>query len=132
MSLRLQGIRVLVIEDHEDSRAGYELLFGHEGARVQGAASAEEALAAIPAFQPHVLLSDLGLPEMDGLAFIRRLRSWPADRGGHCPAIALSGSPEARASALAVGYQAYVIKPADPLQLVGLIRELANPDEVTS
>ena len=127
MSYGLRGVRVLILEDHEDSRLGYEALFSHQGARVLGAASAEEALEQVAGFQPDVIVSDLSLPRVDGFAFIRTLRKWPAERGGRCPAVALSGlGPGERASALADGYQAFVVKPADPQHLVSLMSELVR------
>jgi CheY-like chemotaxis protein len=126
--MSLRGVRVLILEDHEDSRLGYEALFSHQGARVLGTASAEEALEKLSSFRPDVILSDLSLPRVDGFAFIRTLRKFPPERGGRCPAVALSGrtGPVERASALADGYQAFVAKPADPQQLVSLMSELAH------
>lgn len=127
MTSRLQGVRVLVLEDHEDSRLGYETLFKHQGARVMGTSNAEEALEQISTFQPDVIISDLSLPRVDGFAFIRRLRAYPAEQGGRCPAVALSGLGAAeRSSALAVGFQAVVMKPADPQQLLRLMSELVH------
>jgi CheY-like chemotaxis protein len=127
MSSGLRGVRVLILEDHEDSRLGYEALLSHQGARVLAAASAEEALEQVAGFQPDIIVSDLSLPRVDGFAFIRTLRRWPAERGGRCPAVALSGmGPTERATALADGYQAFVVKPADPQHLVNLLTELAQ------
>src|SRR5262245_54563545 len=127
MSSRLQGVRVLVLEDHEDSRLGYETLFKHQGARVMGASSAEEALEQISTFRPDVIISDLSLPRVDGFAFIRRLRGSPPEQGGLCPAVALSGlGPAERSSALAEGFQAVVVKPADPQHLLKLMSELVR------
>jgi CheY-like chemotaxis protein len=127
MEARLQGVRVLVLEDHEDSRLGYEALLRHQGARVCGAADAEEALQQISTFQPDVIISDLSLPRVDGFAFIRRLRGSPPEQGGRCPAVALSGlGPAERSSALAEGFQAVLVKPADPQQLLRLMSELVG------
>ena len=126
--MSLRGVRVLILEDHEDSRLGYEALFSHQGARVLGTASAEEALEKLSSFRPDVILSDLTLPRVDGFTFIRTLRNWPAEQGGLCPAVALSGrsAPGDRDSALAHGYQAFVVKPADPQHLVSLMSELVR------
>src|SRR6266851_342869 len=79
--LRLDGVRVLLVEDDEDTREVLTLGLELQGAEVQAVGCARDALRAVDGFVPHVILSDIGLPDEDGLALIRKLRKLPASRG---------------------------------------------------
>jgi len=85
------------------------------GAVVESAASAPEALDKLQSFQPHVLLSDIGLPEEDGYDLLRKIRALGASSGGAVPAVALTGYAREQdyQAALAAGYQAFVAKPVN-------------------
>jgi CheY-like chemotaxis protein len=76
------GLRILVVDDEPDARDLVATLLERCGASVRVAASAREALAEMKRFRPDVLLSDLAMPDEDGYALIRRIRSLPASEGG--------------------------------------------------
>src|SRR5438132_1029717 len=79
--LAVEGVRVLIVEDDEDTREFLTLGLELHGAEVEAVASAREALAAVREFGPHVILSDIGLPDEDGLSLIRKVRQLPAAQG---------------------------------------------------
>ena len=127
-ALDLRGVRVLVVDDQPDARALIERLLGECGARVWGASSAMEALEAMPVARPHVLVSDIGMPGMDGFELLRRIRALGEDRGGCVPAIALTAfaRPEDGASALGAGFEVHFTKPADASRLIAAVATLAD------
>src|SRR4051812_23375457 len=71
----LAGLRILLVEDHEDTREGMAIALKTRGAVIATAASAAEGRDALTRFDAHVIISDIGMPGEDGYAFIRRLRS---------------------------------------------------------
>ncbi len=124
----LQGLKVLVLDDEQDARQLVEAVLSNGGARVMLAESAVDALAAISTFQPDVIISDIGMPEEDGYAFIRRLRSLSREQGGRTPAIALTAYARAedRRKALMAGFQNHAAKPIEPQELVMVVANLAG------
>jgi PAS domain S-box-containing protein len=124
----LAGVRVLVVEDSEDARLLLAQVLTERGAEVRTAASADEGLAALSVSRPHVLISDIEMPGTDGYAFLRAVRSRPAEDGGGVPAIAVTayGRLEDRVRSLAAGYQMHVAKPVDPVELVAVVASLAR------
>jgi signal transduction histidine kinase/ActR/RegA family two-component response regulator len=124
----LHGLRVLVCEDDADSRELLNEVLSSEGATVRLAAEASEALHHVRDFRPDVLVSDIGLPMVDGYALIRRIRQLREDQGGRTPAIALTayaGGEDAR-RAFSAGYQLHVTKPVDPAELAIRVANLAG------
>jgi PAS domain S-box-containing protein len=87
---RLDGLRVLVVDDEQDTREMLKAGLGQCGAEVTAAGSAAEALEALVAGAPDVLISDIGMPGEDGYELIRKVRALPAEEGGKVPAIALT------------------------------------------
>jgi hypothetical protein len=83
-------------------------------------------LTVLDDWQPDAILSDIGMPDMDGYEFVRALRQRPAHLGGLIPALALTAYARAadRDAALRAGYQAHLAKPVDPVDLVRTIMEL--------
>ncbi len=116
----LQGARLLVVDDERDARELLAVLLGRAGAVVRTAGSATEALEMIAAEVPDVLVSDIGMPVMDGYDLIRELRAKGAAEGGGIPAIALTAysRSEDRTKALTAGFNAHIPKPVEPLELV--------------
>ena len=123
----LSGARVLVVDDEPDTRDLVQRLLEEHGAEVVAAASAEEALALVEARSIDVLVSDLGMPGMDGFALIRELRSGRRHDASRLPAVALTAfvRPEDRRRALASGYQAHIEKPIDPMELIAAVGALS-------
>ena len=126
----LHGIRVLVVDDDEDARVLLQMTLSRYGAAVTTAASARDAMAAIDRAAPHVVLSDIGMPQEDGYDLLRRLRARPAERGGSIPAIAVTAYASAadRSSTEAAGYQAHVAKPFEPGDVARLVRRLVTSE----
>jgi signal transduction histidine kinase len=122
----LAGVRVMVVDDDRDARELLTATLGYYGADVTAADSAAEALALLPEVRPDVLLSDIGMSGEDGYSFIRRVRSLPADRGGHIPAVAITAYATAadRAAAMSSGFQLHVPKPFDPIELARTVQRL--------
>jgi CheY-like chemotaxis protein len=125
-ALSLDGVQVLVVDDDPDARGLLRMLLEGVGARVDTAASADEALLSISHSAPHVLVSDVGMPGKDGYALIRELRA--AKLRSDVAAIAITGlgRPQDRIDLLRAGFQAHVVKPVEPDELVALIRALAR------
>jgi CheY-like chemotaxis protein len=123
----LRGFSILVVEDDADARESLRLTLETYGARVVVSDSAMAALDAINKERPDVLVSDIGLPEMDGYALISARRYHEAVVGAPLlPAIALTayGRIEDRARAFGAGFQAHLIKPVEAEKLAAVIMSL--------
>jgi CheY-like chemotaxis protein len=122
----LEHLRVLLVEDDPDSRDAIASLLREFGAEVQAVASAEEAVRALEALPPDVLLSDIGMAHEDGYSLIRRVRQLLPARGGNVPAAALTAftSPQDSRRALEAGFQAHMAKPVDSRELISLVNRL--------
>jgi PAS domain S-box-containing protein len=127
-AIALQGIRVLVVEDDPDTREFLTRLLDSHGALVVSTASAREALDNFHQARPQILLSDIGLPDMDGYQLIQRIRQQDASAGGTIPAIALTAYARSddRTRALRAGYQAHVVKPVEAAELLATIESFAE------
>ncbi|HEX3531344.1 MAG TPA: response regulator [Thermoanaerobaculia bacterium] len=123
----LRGLRVLVVEDEDDTRELLVTALEQCGAEVAAAASVAAALEQLDEQVPDVLVSDLAMPVADGYSLIRQVRARPSERGGQVPAAALTAYARAedRARALAAGFQMHVPKPIDPSALVRMVANLA-------
>jgi signal transduction histidine kinase len=120
----LKGLEVLIVEDSEDTLKLLSAMFAREGARVLTATSASEALEHAGSSRPSLVISDIGMPDVDGYEFLQRLKAMPGMKA--VPAIAISGyaSDDDRQRALGVGYLALVPKPIDIDGLFDLIHDL--------
>jgi PAS domain S-box-containing protein len=120
---RLTGLRILSVDDDPHTREMLQEALERAGAVVTSAASASEALEKLRSFQPHVVVSDIGLPEEDGYDLLRKMRTLSAADGGTTPAVALTGyaREQDRKAALAAGYQAFVAKPVNLEELATAI-----------
>ena len=125
---RLDGIRVLVIEDDADSRDLVAAVLAQSGAVTFTAASAGDGMSMARRVRPDVLVCDLAMPDEDGLAVVRKLKSWAAEVGVTLPALALSAYARAedRDRALTVGFDLYMTKPVEPSDLVRAVARLAR------
>jgi PAS domain S-box-containing protein len=125
---RLDGLKILVVDDEPDTRAMLKVGLGQCGAEVVAAASAAEALEAIEKSVPDLLISDIGMPDEDGYELIRRVRRLPQDAGARVPAIALTAYArvEDRMQALRAGYQMHVPKPVELAELAAVAASLVR------
>jgi PAS domain S-box-containing protein len=122
----LQGVRILVVDDDEDSRNLLATILSKGGATVETVGSAHAALAAFHTGRPDVLISDIGMPGEDGYSLIRKVRG--VDGGRRVPAIALTAfaRSEDRIRALSAGFNMHVPKPVEPTELLMVISSLLH------
>ena len=124
----LDGMNVLVVDDDWDSRELVTVVLKASGAEVVSVTSAIEALRELALRRFDVLLSDVGMAEMDGYALISQIRQLPAERGGTIPAAALTAYAgiENQRRALSAGYQVHIPKPIGPSELITAVARLAE------
>jgi PAS domain S-box-containing protein len=125
---RIEGLRLLVVDDEQDTLALVGEVLREQGAEVHVAVSADEALSKLASVHPDVIVSDVGMPQVDGYALIRTIRALPPEQGGRTPAVALTayaGADDAR-RAYAAGYQVHVTKPVEPMQLATVVANLGG------
>lgn len=127
-AVTLAQLTVLAVDDEPDALALIRQVLEAQQARVVTAASAQEALEVFESTRPHVLLADIGMPDVDGYELIRQVRSLRADQGGTVPAAALTAfaRSEDRTRALLAGYQTHLAKPVEPVELVAAVASLAG------
>ncbi len=125
---RLAGVRVMVVEDEDDTRELLKTALEQCGAEVVDFGSVPAALDSFERGAPDVLLSDLGMPGEDGYSLIRQIRERPPEQGGRVPAAALTAYARAedRQRALDSGFQTHLAKPFDPAELVATVARLAG------
>ena len=125
-TLDLSELKILVVDDDVDSREFITFALEQYGAVARAVASAGEALEALALEKPDLLLSDIGMPEMDGYMLIRQIRAMPPEQGGQICAIALSAYASQGDSqlALAAGFQKHLAKPVEPAELIAVIATL--------
>jgi PAS domain S-box-containing protein len=119
---RLDGVRVLVVDDHPENRTFLRAVVASCGAEVDAAESVAEAFRIFDAKMPDVLVSDLAMPVEDGYSLLYRLRMREAERGRRIPALAVSAYGENdRAKVLAAGFDEFIPKPVHPADLARAI-----------
>ena len=125
---RLDGVRVLVVDDCAAIRRLLAMTLEECGAAVTAVGTAEAALEAVVRERPDVLVSDLEMPNKGGYWLIGQVRALPPEQGGTTPAAALTGlaGPEHRASALRAGFQQHIEKPVNLHVLVGALASLTH------
>jgi signal transduction histidine kinase len=125
--IKLQGIRVLVVDDEADAREMVKRVLAAAGADVTTAGSAAEALKLIQGCKPHVLISDVGMPNEDGYELIRKVRML-GEGIGSIRAVALTAYArlEDRTKAMLSGYQMHLSKPVDARELIVTVATLAG------
>jgi CheY-like chemotaxis protein len=124
----LGGIRVLVVDDDEDTRDIVERVLSRRGADVITVPSAVAALETFGRERFDVLLVDIMMPGIDGYEFMRTIRALPGDKGGRVPAATLTAraGPDDRLDSLRAGFQSHLRKPVDPGELVEVVATLAG------
>ncbi len=124
---QIVGLRVLVVDDEPDACEVIAATLRHAGAIVTTADSVAKALDALHEFKPDVLLSDIAMPDQDGYMLVRLIRQRNADDYRDLPAIALTAYARAedRANALSAGFQAHLVKPINPTEMLNCIAHLS-------
>jgi PAS domain S-box-containing protein len=125
---RLDGLRVLVVDDEQDAREYVKRLLEGCGAEVVIAGSAPEALRVLARERPAVMVCDIGMPNEDGYELIRKVRLLATDQGGLTPAAAVTAysREEDQRKSLELGFQFHLSKPVEPAHLIGVVAELAK------
>ena len=123
-----RDVRILVVDDDPDARAMIAMLLEDRDAQVICADSAEAAMRQVQAQVPDLMISDIGMPQVDGYELVRRLRALPAEAGGQVPAIALTAfaRSEDRTRALLAGYQLHLAKPIEPAELYAAVSSVLD------
>ncbi|HUF91976.1 MAG TPA: ATP-binding protein [Candidatus Limnocylindria bacterium] len=126
--LDLAGVTVLVVDDEADARDLVALVLTECRAGVVTAGTAEEALAAVERYRPDVMVSDVGMPDVDGYELLKRVRGLGHARGGSLPAVALTAfaRSEDRTRALRAGYLLHIAKPVEPTELAAAVASVVG------
>lgn len=125
---RLDGVSVLIVDDEPDGRELVARILHGRGAQPACASSALEALQTLKAHHFDILLSDVGMPDMDGYDLMRRVRHMDGSRSSPLPAIAITAyaRPEDRQRSLLAGFQMHLSKPIEARELVAGIASLIH------
>ena len=126
--LRIEGFKVLIVDDDRESREVMLEALRGDGASVFAVTSASEAIVALRVFKPDVVLSDIAMPGRDGYAVLAGVRAFETELGRHVPVAAVTAyaRPEDRARAIAAGFDEYVAKPVDPAALAFVVATLGD------
>lgn len=116
------GMRVLIVDDYPDSAASSELLLSLLGCVCRIAQTGEAALEIAAAFEPELVLLDIGLPDISGYDVARALRVRQRDRPLFLAAVTGWGQPQDRVRALAAGFDLHVLKPTDASTIQDILR----------
>jgi PAS domain S-box-containing protein len=124
----LKDLRILIVDDEADTRLLLTTIIEGSGANARTANSAVEAFQILGEFKPHLLISDIAMPEEDGYSLIQKLRNLSSEEGSDIPAIALTAyaREEDRNRALEAGFQRHLAKPINPDDLIVVISELVD------
>lgn len=124
----LAGLRILVVDDEEDARSLLVSILEQCEAEVEAVPSAAEAMEKLRDRRPDVLLSDIAMPDEDGLALMRRIRALAPDQGGRIAAVAITALArvEDRTRALKAGFNLHLPKPVDPAELLAAIANVTG------
>jgi hypothetical protein len=124
---KLDGLRALIVDDEADTLELIQRLLENQGALVTTVRSGDEALRLLATHTPDVLISDIGMPGMDGYQFMRRMRA-AEPKGKRTPALALTAfaRPDDRKLAILAGYQAHLAKPFDMAELAIVVAGLVG------
>ena len=124
----VQGLRVLIVDDDEDTRDILEMILTDAGAVVACADSVNRAFELLVSARPQIIISDIDMPFENGHSFLRNLRSVLDEDGGQTPAIALTGctSAEDRARVLASGFNLHLAKPTTSGAVLRALADIAR------
>lgn len=122
----LSDVWIMLVDDEPDNLELLQFILSEEGAIVSPFTSPAAAFQSLIQSPPDLLVSDIGMPEMDGCELIQRVRTLPPHLGGQVPAIALTAFAQRtdQERVIAAGYQTYLVKPIDPTQVIAAIKNL--------
>jgi signal transduction histidine kinase/ActR/RegA family two-component response regulator len=122
----LSGLKILIVDDDNEAGKLVALVLGQLGADAQAVTSVAAAVKMLRSFQADIVVSDIAMPGEDGYAMMRRLREIEPELGRQIPTMALTayGRPEDRSRILASGFQKYIQKPVEPVELARAIESL--------
>lgn len=123
----LRDLSILIVEDEINSLDAFAELLNFAGAKTISVSSAAEAMIALDNYQPHILISDIGMPGEDGISLIKNIRKRSAKQNGQIPAVALSAyaAKTEIAQALLAGFNAHLAKPFNVIDLIICIADLS-------
>jgi len=124
----LADVRVLLVDDDQDTLQVLSVMLVDSGAKVETADSAAAAIEVLQWYRPDVLVSDLAMPKEDGYSLIKKIRSLESELEGQLPAVALTSHVriEDRTRALSAGFNMFVPKPVEPEELISAIANLSE------
>jgi signal transduction histidine kinase/CheY-like chemotaxis protein len=129
-SPRLDGLKLLIVDDEADARDLLTYTLEMCGAEVIAANSATAAIAVLTQASSSidVLISDIGMPDEDGYELLRQVRALTPEQGGRIPAVALTAyaRTEDRRATLLAGFQSHIAKPVEAAELVAVIANLTG------
>jgi signal transduction histidine kinase/DNA-binding response OmpR family regulator len=126
-SVDLSGLRVLVVDDDRDARELIEHALSDCGAEVLSVDSGAEALRVIEGLRPQLLISDIGMPNMDGYELLKRVRALPEVIAGLRPiALTAFARTEDRTRAMLAGFHMHLSKPVEPAELIATVAAMAG------
>ncbi|BAU66963.1 PAS/PAC sensor hybrid histidine kinase [Stanieria sp. NIES-3757] len=127
-SLQLQGINILAVDDDVDNLELVQFILEQAGATVMTTSHATEALEQLHQSNPHLIITDIAMPQVDGYTLMKQIRELTSKQGRQIPAIALTAYAGEinQQKAIAVGFQIHLAKPVDPQTLVQAISELLS------
>lgn len=122
----LEGLRILIMDDDADSREMLKFFLETRHMKVLSASSAIEALRLFSAFKPDLIITDLGMPEIDGYDLLKKIRAFSEDNGGNTPVIALTGYAglEVQARVKNSGFNSHIVKPVEPNNVLLIISQI--------
>jgi CheY-like chemotaxis protein len=125
---RLSGARILVVDDDPEFLDLSTTVLRHAGADVRTASSANLAYELIDSWQPTVVLTDLAMPEEDGFLLLHQMRTTFDRRRLKVPIVAVTAyaTPENRSRAIEAGFDRYLTKPVDPIELTDVLAKIAR------
>jgi len=122
----LHGVHVIAVDDDLEMLGLLRTILESAGAKVTTTATATGALQTMNMLRPDVLVADLGMPVMDGISLIHRVRHASDPQVRAIPAVAVTGRAEYEEMVLESGFEMYLPKPVDPAELVAAVAELAR------
>ncbi|MGL5063840.1 MAG: ATP-binding protein [Microcoleus sp.] len=125
----LAGLRILIVDDDADNLELLGFFLEQQGVAIVAVNSGQAALDSVARSVPDILISDIGMPQMNGYELLRQIRELPSQQNTQIPAIALTAfaDREDEARAIGAGFQAYLSKPVNPIELVSAIEQQIHP-----